>query len=142
MSGKRTKAFFTLFCLIATLTAPAMLGRAVNATTAPAIQASPDFILTISPASAQLKRGTGFFIDRTIQAVNGFNGTVTFQISGLPVGVHTDILDDGPVTGSGSSSIGIQSDKHNFQLGVTSTVTVTATSGNLVHTAQMSLTII
>lgn len=107
------------------------------------VQSTPDFTLTLDRTNVTLKRGTGFLVGRTITALNGFNGTVTFQLTGnLPVGVHTDILDDGPVTGSGTSSFGLQSDKHNFVLNVPATCFVVATSGNITHSAPLTITVI
>jgi hypothetical protein len=91
----------------------------------------------------RLKRGTGFLVTRTVQPVNGFTGTVTFTLTGnLPVGVHVT-GDDGPVIGgSGSSAFDLQSDKHNFVLNQPATSTVTATSGNISHSANLTITII
>lgn len=134
----------TILLVALTLAFPGLMKNSARASSAVDQASAPDFVLTLSQTGlVKLKRGTGFILDRTITAVNGFNGTVTFQISGLPIGVTaSSILDDGPVTGSGTSGIGIQSDKHNFQLGVISTVTVTGTSGTLSHSASFQMEVI
>jgi hypothetical protein len=145
MFAGKLRTAVTLCCFALTLTmlvTPAGSIRAHAATTV-TVQSTPDFIFTMDRSNVTLKRGTGFLVTRTIQAVNGFNGTVTFTLSGnLPVGVHTDILDDGPVVGSGSSAFGLQSDKHNFVLNQPATCTVTATSGNISHSANLTITVI
>jgi len=138
MLSTKLKTAMAVFCLTLIL-APGIVRNQAHAT--PQTQ---DFTLTLSQSGlVKLKRGTGFILDRTITSINGFNGTVDFQIGGLPLGVTSvSVLDDGPVTGSGTSGIGIQSDKHNFQLNAVSTVTVTATSGSLTHTASFQMEVI
>jgi len=143
MFAGKLRTAVTLCCFVLALTmlaVPAVSMRAA-ATTA-TVQSAPDFIFTMDRSNVLLKRGTGFLVTRTIQAVNGFDGTVTFTLSGdLPVGVHVT-GDDGPVIGSGSSAFDLQSDKHNFVLNQPATSTVTATSGNISHSANLTITII
>jgi hypothetical protein len=144
MLAAKLKTAVTLCCFSFILTMPALKGRSAraNAAAASAVQSAPDFNFSMDRSVVTLKRGTGFLVTRTVQAVNGFTGTVTFQLTGnLPVGVHLT-GDDGPVTGgSGSSAFGLQSDKHNFVLGQPATSTVTATSGNISHSANLTITI-
>ena len=144
MFAARLKTVATLCCFSLILTAPAMRSRSTraNAAALPAVQSAPDFNFSMDRSVVTLKRGTGFLINRIVQPVNGFTGTVTFQLTGnLPVGVHL-AGDDGPVTGgSGSSAFGLQSDKHNFVLGQPATSTVIATSGSISHSANLTITI-
>lgn len=142
-AGKlRTAVTYCCFVLALTMLAVPAVSMRAAATTTATVQSAPDFIFTMDRSNVLLKRGTGFLVTRTIQAVNGFNGTVTFTLSGdLPVGVRV-IADDGPVTGSGSSAFNLQSDKHNFVLNQPATSTVTATSGNISHSANLTITII
>jgi hypothetical protein len=144
MFAGKLRIAVTLCCFALILTMPVVKARSTRANAATTItaQSAPDFIFTMDRSNVKLKRGTGFLVTRTIQAVNGFNGTVTFTLSGnLPVGVHVT-GDDGPVTGSGSSAFDLQSDKHNFVLNQPATCTVTATSGNISHSANLTITII
>lgn len=142
-AGKlRTGVALCCFALALTMLATPAGSIRANAATAITVQSAPDFIFTMDRSNVRLKRGTGFLINRTIQAVNGFNGTVTFTISGnLPVGVSIT-CDEGPVTGSGVSTYCLTSDKHNFVLNQPATHTVTATSGNISHSADLTITII
>ena len=66
----------------------------------------------------------------------GFNGTVNFSVSGLPSGA-TAAFNPTSVTGSGSSTLSITTSSStppgNYPL------TIKAASGNLTHTAKVSL---
>jgi len=71
-----------------------------------------------------------------VSAVNGFTGSVAFVASGLPTGA-TASFDPASVSGSGSSTLTVNT----TSLTPTDTypITITATSGTLQHTAQVSL---
>ncbi|HEV2988728.1 MAG TPA: hypothetical protein VG759_09820 [Candidatus Angelobacter sp.] len=142
MFDGKLRTAVTLCCFGLALTILATPAGSIRANATVTVQSTPDFVFTMSRSNVKLKRGTGFLVDRTIQAVNGFNGTVTFTISGdLPVGVSIT-CDEGPVTGSGVSTYCLTSDKHNFVLNQPATHTVTATSGTISHSASLTITII
>lgn len=100
--------------------------------------ASPDFSLSVSPATIMVTVGQTGTSTLTLVGSNGFSGTVSLQVSGLPNGV-TSSLSNTQITvatptvitfsASGSSTAG------------SSTVTVTGVNGSLSHTVQVGLTI-
>lgn len=134
---KRT-AMFTLFLYMLALAAPAMLGNAAPVPKPPAF-ATPDFSLSVTPAFVARKRGTGFLWDISVTALNGFNGTVNFEITGLFPGASIpSSFEPTPVTGSGTSNFGILTQKVVTPQG-TFTLTVTATSGSLRHSQSVMI---
>ena len=99
----------------------------------------PDFTLTISPTSQTIMAGTsGFPLSVTANALNAFSGTVTVAITGLPSGVIAN-----PATLSLTPGAA-QSTTLTAALtapSASSTVTFTGTSGSLVHSASLALTL-
>jgi hypothetical protein len=101
--------------------------------------AEGDFTLTTTPANiALLPGGTGQQISVNAVSANGFTGTVTVAITGLPTGVTTQpstlTLSPGTaqsvtVTAAASAAAG------------NATLIFTGTSGALSHTATLALTI-
>ncbi len=138
MFQTKRKATFTLFLYILALAAPAMLGHAVPAPKAPVV-ATPDFSISVTPAFVARKRGTGFSWDISVTALDGFNGTVNFKVTGLFPGasIPSSFL-PAPVTGSGASSFGILTQKVVTPRG-TFTLTVTGTSGSLSHSQNVTI---
>jgi hypothetical protein len=137
MFQTKLKAALTLSVYILALTAPAMLGHATSAPAAPVV-ASPDFTMSVTPTFSTRKRGTGMLWDITITAVNGFNGTVNFKVTGLFQGSRIGFVPT-PVTGSGTSGFSILTQKPpNTPIG-TFTLTVTGTSGSLSHSQQVTI---
>lgn len=138
MLHTRLKSTLTLLFLTLTLTAPLPWGSATPATAATLAQSSPDFSIVINPTSRHVKRGSGTLYDIDVTALDGFNGTVTFTITGLPP--NTSATSPQPVTGSGVSTFTVQTHKIITPTG-TFTLTITGTSGSLTHTAQATLSI-
>ena len=62
---------------------------------------APDFSLTASPASQTVVVGNTANYTATVAALNGYAGTVSFSVSGLPAGA-SPIFTPPSVTGSGS----------------------------------------
>jgi len=99
----------------------------------------PDFSLTIAPTSLSLTAGAaGASVSVMATAVNGFTGTVSVSLSGLPAGVTANpttlSLTSGTaqsVTLTAAASVAAGS----------STVTFTGTSGSLTHAASLALTL-
>ncbi|HLJ90424.1 MAG TPA: hypothetical protein VKZ53_26685 [Candidatus Angelobacter sp.] len=127
-------------CLILTLVSPSLIRNTARATATTA----PDFTLALSQSGlVQLKEDHGFILDATITALNGFNGTVTVTVSGLPPGVTVLLSDsNSTVTGSGTAELEIHSNMAEAKLGVITNVVVTATSGSLSHTAGFQMKVI
>jgi serine protease AprX len=97
---------------------------------------SADFSLSASPASRTVKRGQSTTYTVTVTALNGFNGAVTFSVSGLPGGASAS-FNPTSVTGSGSSTMTVTAGN---QRG-TFTLTVTGISGGLQRTTNVTLTV-
>ena len=98
----------------------------------------PDFTFTASPASQSVVQGNSVTYSAVITAVNNYTGTISFSVAGLPAGAT--LTPPAPaVTNSGSSTITILA-------GATTPVgtyplTITATDGVLVHTANVTLSV-
>jgi len=102
----------------------------------PPAPSTPDFLITGSPASNTITAGGGTSYTATVTAIAGFSGVVTFSVSGLPSGASAT-FNPTSVTGSGSSTMSVTTS--------TSTptgaypLTITATSGALVHSTTVNL---
>jgi hypothetical protein len=139
MFQTKRKATFTLFLYMLALAAPAMLGHAAPAPKAPVV-ATADFSMSVTPTFVARKRGTGFSWDISVMALNGFNGTVNFTVTGLfPGASMPPSFFPTPVTGSGTSSFGILTQKPPHTPQGTFTLTVTGRSGSLSHSQNVMI---
>ena len=141
MFQTKLKTAFTLLCLTLTLMASLLLVQATPATAAglTGFSSTPDFSLTMNPTSRTVKRGSGTLYDIDVQALNGFNGTVTFTITGLcPNCFIPSTFVPNPVTGSGVSTFAVQTQKVITPQG-TFILTISGTSGSLNHTTTATL---
>lgn len=102
------------------------------------VQSTPDFTISVTPTFALRKRGTGEPYDIQVTAVNGFNGTVNFKVTGLFPGASIPIPPPS-VTGSGESSFDIITQHPPTTPIGTFTLTITGTSGSLSHSQNVTL---
>lgn len=102
----------------------------------------PDFTITASPGSQTVTQGGGTSYTATITSVNGFSSATTLSVSGLPSGGGGSFSPN-PVTPPAGASAG-------STLSVTTaastppgtyTLTITGTSGSLVHSTTVSLVV-
>ncbi|HET8888291.1 MAG TPA: protease pro-enzyme activation domain-containing protein [Candidatus Angelobacter sp.] len=98
-----------------------------------------DFGLTISPSSQTVNQGQNIGYGVTVSASGGFTALVNLSVSGIPTGA-TATLSPSSVQGSGLASLGIVPGANTP--GGTYTITVTGTTGPLVHTAAATLVIL
>jgi uncharacterized membrane protein len=98
-----------------------------------------DFSLTISPQSQTVNQGQNIGYGVTVSASGGFTALVSLSVSGLPTGA-TATLSPSSVQGSGLVSLAIVPGANTP--GGTYTITVTGSTGPLVHTATATLTIL
>jgi len=100
--------------------------------------AQADFSLSATPPSQTVAQGNGTSYSVSVTASGGFNGTVNLSVSGLPQGA-TGTFNPGTITGSGSSTLTIST--LNSTPAGSYPLTITGTSGNLIHTATVTLVV-
>jgi hypothetical protein len=98
----------------------------------------PDFSLSSTPSSRTIAPGTGTTYTVNVSPSNGFNGTVSFNVSGLPNGA-TSNFNPTSVVGSGSSTLSITTSSGTATGSYP--LTITATSGSLTHSVQVTLVV-
>lgn len=96
-----------------------------------------NFTIGVSPTSASVNQGLGTTTKATVTPLNGFNGIVTFSVTGAPAGLTTG-FSPATVTGSGSSTLTLTATA--VAAGVYP-LTVTGSSGTLTHSATFTLTV-
>ncbi|HLJ86366.1 MAG TPA: hypothetical protein VKZ53_06055 [Candidatus Angelobacter sp.] len=97
-----------------------------------------DFTIAVSPASLNVTRGTSGSYTVTITSVNGFAGAVNLSVTGLGSRV-TGSFNPTSVTGSGHSTLRVTVSSRATR--GARTLTITGTSGSLVHSAKATLNV-
>jgi subtilase family serine protease len=97
---------------------------------------APDFSLSASPSGRTVTQGSGTSYTVTIGQLNGFGGSVALGASGLPGGASASFS---PQSATSSSTLTVTT-AQNTPTG-TYTLTITGTSGSLVHSTTVSLTV-
>jgi len=98
---------------------------------------SPDFTLSASPASQAVIQGNSTSYSAIVTAQNGYSGTVSFTVAGLPAGA-TFSSAPASIVGSGTATITITTDATATPVG-TYPLTITGSDGVLSHTASVTL---
>ena len=107
--------------------------------TAPPPPAQPDFSLAVTPASLSLTVGAaGQPVQLTATALNGFSGTASVALSGLPAGVTANPASLSLTPGTPQS---VTLTAGNSAQPGSASVVFTGTSGSLSHTATLALTV-
>jgi Domain of unknown function (DUF1929)/PKD domain len=114
----------------------ATLTHSVNVTLI--VASSGDFTLSASPTTLQIARGTNGTDTVTVSAVQGFSGTVSLSVSGVPSRISAS-WSSTTVSGSGSSVLTIRANKR--AKSGTYNLTITGTSGNLTHSIPLTLVV-
>lgn len=99
---------------------------------------TPDFTISASPSSQTVKAGSNTTYTVSVGALNGFTGTVSLGVSGLPSG-GTGSFNPTSVTGSGSSTLTVSTTTSTTTGSFT--LTITGTSGSLSHSTTVGLTV-
>jgi hypothetical protein len=102
------------------------------------ISGSPDFTISGTPATSSVNQGGNVSYTISVGALNGFTGSVSLSVSGLPGGAVASV--NPTSVGAGGSSTLTVSTTSSTPTG-SSTLTVTGTSGSLTHTATVTLTV-
>src|SRR5712691_7505648 len=109
------------------------VNKAIRACGAPA---NPDFALSATPAFQTVTQGGSTTYTVNISPSGGFTGAISLSAAGLPAGASASFSPN-PATGSATMTVSTTA--------TTSTgsfpVTITGTSGNLSHTASVSLVV-
>jgi len=97
-----------------------------------------DFSIAASPPTLTVSRGSNGSYTITVTALNGFTGSVSLSVSGLPGRLNAR-FSPSTIAGSGAATLLVSPNKK-VPPG-TYPVTITGTSGSLAHSANVSLTI-
>src|SRR5579859_1491156 len=99
----------------------------------------PDFSLSATPGTQTVTVGGSTSYTASVTPLNGFSGTVSLSVSGLPSGATGTLNPTSTSNGSGSSTLSI-STTTTATTG-SFTLTITGTSGGLTHSTTVTLTI-
>jgi hypothetical protein len=97
-----------------------------------------DFTLAVNPATQTITAGSSTTYTVTVAAVNGFTGTVTPTVTGLPTGA-TASFSPATLTGAGTTTMTVSTTSSTPA--ATSPLTINGTSGADVHSATVSLAV-
>jgi hypothetical protein len=123
------------------LTITGTSGSLAHTTTVNLVVAAPvtnDFTLTAIPVAQTVTRGGTASYTVTVAPFPGFNGAVTFTVTGLPNGSSAS-FSPSSVVASGTSVLSVNTSK-GTKSGLY-TLTIKGTSGALSHTAKVSLAV-
>ena len=125
-----------------TLTITGTSGTLVHSTTVKLVVnpvgGTPDFTISVSPASLNVTRGSTGRYTVTIGAVNSFTGTVSLSVSNLGSRV-TGTFSPTTVTGSGTSTLTVTVNRRANR--GARTITITGVSGSLNHSTTATLNV-
>jgi outer membrane lipoprotein SlyB len=97
------------------------------------------FTLSASPSSQSVTAGSSTSYTITAAPVNGFTGTVSLTVGGLPTGASGTFSPSSIGGGSGSSTLNVSTTSSTAAGSYT--LTVTGTSGSLTETTSVTLTV-
>jgi pro-kumamolisin-like protein len=138
-SGLSSLAIVTSFATPAgtyTFTVTGTSGPFVRTATATLIVLEPDFSLSASPASQEIIVGQSTSYSVSLSSVNGYAGTVSFSVSGLPANT-TATFNPASLASSGTTTLSITTT--GATVPGTYPLTITGTDGVKTHTASVTL---
>jgi PKD repeat protein len=100
----------------------------------------PDFTISVSPTKRQIQMGGSTSYTVSLTPTNGFTGQVTLSVSGQPSGTTTSFSSN-PLNVSAPASSTLSIGTSATTPRGNNTLTITATSGTLTHTATAQLQI-
>jgi len=108
----------------------------VNGTASVTVTSAPDFSLSVSPASQSVRQGNTATYAVTITRLNGFTGSVTLSVTGLPSAFTATFTPTSTTTTTSSLTVKSTTGRRG-----TYTMTIKGVSGALSHTTTASLTV-
>ena len=102
------------------------------------VSVAGDFSISVTPASRTIGRGRSTTYTVTIAATPGLSGTVNLSVSGLP-NLATASFSPASIVQSGTSVLTVTTRKRTTT--GTSTLRITGTSGSLVHSTNVTLSV-
>ena len=101
---------------------------------------SADFSIVVSPSSQAVTPGQSTNFTVTVSPLSGFNGAVTLSVgseNGFPGGITSGGFTPSSITGSGSSTLTINTTTSAKPYALS--LTITGTAGTITHTASTTL---
>jgi uncharacterized membrane protein len=114
-------------------------GVLTHTTSVTLVVTTPDFSLIATPSLQTIVAGDTAHYTATVGALNGYTGTVSFSVSGLPAGA-SPVFTPASITGSGSSALAIATTIGTTPNG-TYPLVISATDGVLMHSANVTLVV-
>ena len=104
----------------------------------PVSGSNPDFTVSATPSTASVSQGSSTHYTVNVGALNGFSGSVSLSVSGLPSGA-TASFNPTSIGGGASSTLTVTT-ATTTPTG-SPTLTITGTSGSLSHSITVTLTV-
>jgi hypothetical protein len=101
---------------------------------------TPDFSIAVGPSAQQVVPGGAAAFTVTVTPVSGFTGSVSLSVgseSGFPTGVSSAGFSPASISGTGSSTLTMDTTTSTVPWSLS--LTITGTSGTLTHTASTTL---
>ena len=99
---------------------------------------SPNFSISASPSSQTVTRGNSTNYTATITPINGFNGTVTLRVRGLPLNSSAS-FNPSSLTGQGTSTMTVSTNASTST--GTFSLRIRGTSGSATHSTTVQLVV-
>ena len=120
------------------LTITGTAGGVTHAVAVTLVVSARDFALSVSPSSVAISRGQSAKYTVGVSVVGGSVGNVSLAVAGLPTGTMA-VVSPNPVGSPGSSTLTVKTTASTKR--GTYSLRITGTSGSLVHTATVTLTV-
>ncbi len=105
------------------------------------VPAGPDFSISETPPSQSVSPGGTTSYNVTVDAVNGFSGSVNLGVSGLPAGATPSFSTNPIAGGAGSSTLTITTSSTTLSGTYTLDITGSSSTPSLNHSTQVTLVV-
>jgi subtilase family serine protease len=122
-----------------TLTIKGTSGSLSHSAAVTLVVATPDFALSVTPASRTLNVGNNTTYTATVSSVAGFSGTVALTVTGMFGGATGKFNPSSIIGGSGSSTFTVATSP--LTLPATYTLTIIGKSGSLTHSTTANVVV-